>query len=373
MAAHPSPENPLLNAHAPENLTDKYNDIVERSPESITMINRDYVYVIANDSYCRTLGKPQAEIVGKTVEAVWGRERFETVIKQHLDTCFEGESVSYEERFGIGASERVMHVSFYPHEESGRVSHALVFSTDTTQIRALETRLKEYQFKDPTTGLLNRRSLNVILQNEIDKARRSKSDKLRAVLLISLGNFTRINQAYGHHVGDVLLENSGLRIKETLRKADLAFRFEGDAGDTEALGELYYNSQSVHEILKDLLPFLERAEDSLSERDEITHRESGYEREVTPFSRLDSTLAFREALSANAAFEGETATQGAQVEADLLKVIYLESRIEKQEVKAVDLYAMVVELGLDGRRHLQTNFTDSSEFMQAVSKAASRD
>lgn len=47
------------------------------------------------------------------------------------------------------------------------------------------------------------------------------------MLLISLGNFARINQSYGHHIGDVLLENSGLRIKETLRKADLVFRFEG--------------------------------------------------------------------------------------------------------------------------------------------------
>ena len=47
------------------------------------------------------------------------------------------------------------------------------------------------------------------------------------MLLISLGNFSRVNQAYGHHIGDILLENSGLRIKEALRKADLVFRFEG--------------------------------------------------------------------------------------------------------------------------------------------------
>ena len=211
----------------PENLHRKYNDIVERSPESITMINRDYVYEIANDSYCRALGKARSEIVGSTVEEIWGHERFISTIKNHLDTCFSGESVSYEERFGFGESEKVMHVSFYPHEETGRITHALVFSSDITQIHTLESRLKEYRFKDPTTGLLNRRSLSVILQNEIDKAKRSKSERLRAVLLISLGSFSKINQSYGHHIGDILLENSGLRIKETVRKADLVFRFEG--------------------------------------------------------------------------------------------------------------------------------------------------
>jgi hypothetical protein len=62
---------------------------------------------------------------------------------------------------------------------------------------------------------------------------------------------------------------------------------------------------------------------------------------------------------------------GAQIEADLLKVIYLENRIDKQAVQPVDLHAMVVELGLDGRRHLVPNFADGSIFMKALSGAAS--
>jgi len=191
----------------------------------------------------------------------------------------------------------------------------------------------------------------------------------RAGLFSSRFQEAGLSRALGEPLS-VHLDNLYLEAHRWLR---LAFRFEDDAGDTEALGEIYYSCQGVHEILKDLLPFLERAEDNLTEREEITHRESGYEREVTPFSRLDSTLAFREALSANAAFDGETATQGAQVEADLLKVIYLESRIDKQAVKPVDLYAMVVELSLDGRRHLHPNFADGSNFMKALSRAASTD
>ena len=160
---------------------------------------------------------------------------------------------------------------------------------------------------------------------------------------------------------------------ETHRWLRIAFRIEENAGDTEALRELYYSSQHVPEILGDLLPFLARAEDNLTERDEITHRESGYEREVTPFSRLDSTLAFRDALISNSAFDGDTATLGAQVEADLLKVIYLASQIDKDAPKPIDLYAMVVELGLDGRRHLHPNFADGGNFMGALSGAASSD
>jgi diguanylate cyclase (GGDEF)-like protein len=67
----------------------------------------------------------------------------------------------------------------------------------------------------------------VILDKEIEKAKRSKYEKLRAVLFISLENLAKVNQVYGHEVGDLLLENSGLRIRRSLRSSDYVFRFAG--------------------------------------------------------------------------------------------------------------------------------------------------
>ena len=222
-------------------LSARYGDIVEQSPEPITMISEDYVYEIANESYCRVLGRTREEIVGAHVSKVWGQKHFDTTLRAHLNRCFAGERVQYQEKLAAELRELILHVSFHPYRDRDGAAHALVFATDVTQIRHLETQLQEYQFKDPATGLFNRRSLNVVLQAELEKAKRALGGgggapgrtrgatavDRRAVLLIGLENLDRINQSYGHQFGDVLLESSGLRTQEALRKADFAFPFEG--------------------------------------------------------------------------------------------------------------------------------------------------
>ena len=151
----------------------------------------------------------------------------------------------------------------------------------------------------------------------------------------------------------------------------LAEVLEGGGADAQAtLGELLYVSRRIRMVLDDLLPFLERVEDNLSERDEITHRESAYEREVGPFSRLDSTQALRSYLASHASFGLDLASVGAQVQADLLKVIYLEKKLRETAPKPLDLFAMVVELLLDARRHLTPAFEEESSFMNAVAKSS---
>jgi diguanylate cyclase (GGDEF)-like protein/PAS domain S-box-containing protein len=205
----------------------RYEYIVNTSHDFITLINRDYIYEIANDAYCRTLNKKRQEILNKSVAEVWGREKFDSTIKGFIDRCLAGEEVHYIDKFKFGPFEKYMHVSYYPYREGQVVTHALVFSHDITRISEIESKLTNYEYRDPVTGLFNRRSLDIILEKEIEKAKRSKSEKARAVLFISLENFARINQIHGYAVGDLLLENTGLRIKKALRASDFVFRFEG--------------------------------------------------------------------------------------------------------------------------------------------------
>ena len=154
-----------------------------------------------------------------------------------------------------------------------------------------------------------------------------------------------------------------------------SFRWLKQAQDLGAapgvgLAELYYSSQHLYEVLGDLVPFLERAEGTLSEREEITHRESGYERDVAPFSRVESTQDLRRFLNGLDAFGMETASMGALAEGDLMKVVYMAGRLEDATPKPGDLYAIVAELLLDSRRHLRPAFKTSGDFMTALQAAA---
>ncbi len=205
----------------------QYEKIIQSSRDFITMIGKDYRYEFVNDSYAKALGVPAAELVGKTVAEVWGEEKFEARIRRRVDACFEGQESHDVDEFKFGRQSRYIHVSYYPYREGDEVSHVMVFSQDVSIVKKLESKLLDFEFKDPTTGLFNRRSFDIVLDMEIEKARRARSDGTRAVLFIGLRNLSHINASFGYELGNLLLEATALRIKEALRTSDHVFRFDG--------------------------------------------------------------------------------------------------------------------------------------------------
>ncbi len=206
----------------------RHPDLIDKSRDLITLINREYVYEIANEAYLKAIEKQREDIVGKSVSEVWGRERFESAIRGHLDACFEGREVEYVERFKFGPFERHMHVTYSPYRsDGGEITHVAVVSHDITHISQIESKLTAYEFRDPTTGLFNRKSLDIILDREIAQARRS-ADRLRGVLFVAIENLGKVNEVFGMATGDLLLENTGLRIQKCLSPSDFLFRFVGN-------------------------------------------------------------------------------------------------------------------------------------------------
>ncbi|MDC7124538.1 MAG: diguanylate cyclase, partial [Spirochaetales bacterium] len=209
-------------------MTDRYKYIVDSSQDFITLINRDYVYEIVNPAYEKVLMKPRTEIINKSVSYVWGEKLFKEKIKEHIDKCFSGEEIHYVDTFKFGDLIRYMHVSYYPFKEvNEEVTHALVFTSDLSELGKVESKLKDYKYRDPLTGLYNRNSFDIILDIEIEKAKRVKTDKLRAILFIDIINFKSINRKFNHEIGNILLENTGIRIKDCIRDTDYTFSYQG--------------------------------------------------------------------------------------------------------------------------------------------------
>ncbi|MEE8442088.1 MAG: EAL domain-containing protein [Spirochaetia bacterium] len=206
-----------------------YEHIVNRSDDFITLIGRDYRYQIVNDSYCKAMERSRDGILGRSVAEVWGEDRFQSDIKSRLDDCLSGNEVHYVDQFRFGAVQKNLHVSFYPYSDGAddQITHVLVFSHDITRLAEVESRLARFEFRDPMTGLLNRRSLEEMMHAELEKLHRQPGSGPRALLFITLKNFQKINQSYGHHIGDLLLENTANRVSECIRTTDLVFRFDG--------------------------------------------------------------------------------------------------------------------------------------------------
>jgi|UniRef100_A0A7V6A5C0 two-component system cell cycle response regulator len=102
------------------------------------------------------------------------------------------------------------------------------------RILKLERTLKEcnqeiarLSITDPLTGIYNRRYLNDTLPVEIKRALRYK--RPLGLLLCDLDHFKRINDAYGHNVGDLVLKEFAGRLKGSVRDGiDWLARYGGE-------------------------------------------------------------------------------------------------------------------------------------------------
>ncbi len=79
---------------------------------------------------------------------------------------------------------------------------------------------------DPLTGLLNRRGLEVELPKLLALARRYQAPL--SVVMLDIDHFKRVNDTYGHPVGDEVLKLLGRILKASVRQEDLAVRYGGE-------------------------------------------------------------------------------------------------------------------------------------------------
>lgn len=88
----------------------------------------------------------------------------------------------------------------------------------------LEDKFKEYKklsFKDPLTGLLNRRAF-------YDTIEKLKNSIPFSIIYLDIDDFKAINDTYGHTVGDKVLKSIGEVLNNFIRKETKAFRLGGE-------------------------------------------------------------------------------------------------------------------------------------------------
>ncbi len=85
---------------------------------------------------------------------------------------------------------------------------------------------QEDSLTDPLTSLPNRRSMFARLTHELARAERLQSQL--ALIVLDIDEFKRINDSYGHHVGDQALREVADALRAALRQYDLCVRFAGD-------------------------------------------------------------------------------------------------------------------------------------------------
>lgn len=92
-------------------------------------------------------------------------------------------------------------------------------------LRLRET-LRNQSIRDPLTGLFNRRYMEESLARELNRAARHQSPV--SVVMLDLDGFKRLNDVFGHDVGDGLLCAFGGLLATHLRAEDIVCRYGGE-------------------------------------------------------------------------------------------------------------------------------------------------
>lgn len=97
---------------------------------------------------------------------------------------------------------------------------------DITERKQAEKEILNLASHDSLTRLPNRRLFNDRLGQLMANSKRS--GRYGALMFLDLDNFKPINDAHGHHVGDLLLMEVARRLSSCLRDVDTVARFGGD-------------------------------------------------------------------------------------------------------------------------------------------------
>jgi diguanylate cyclase (GGDEF)-like protein len=97
---------------------------------------------------------------------------------------------------------------------------------DITERKELELRLAQEAHTDALTGCANRRYFHKAADAELARVRRYGGEL--AAFMIDLDHFKSVNDGYGHHVGDLVLQKLVQVCRDTLREEDVIGRLGGE-------------------------------------------------------------------------------------------------------------------------------------------------
>ncbi|MHC1731378.1 MAG: diguanylate cyclase [Bacteroidales bacterium] len=115
---------------------------------------------------------------------------------------------------------------FYTQEHATVLQSFADLAAIAIENARLYTRATELATLDELTQLNNRRHFFALAENEVNRALRYGT--VLSVVMMDLDYFKEINDTYGHHAGDLALQEVAVVFQSTLREMDIAGRYGGD-------------------------------------------------------------------------------------------------------------------------------------------------
>lgn len=194
------------------------------------------IWTAGLDKKCDYFNTVWLAFTGRTLAQELGDGWVEGVHPEDLERCFSTYATSFEARRPFDMEYRLRHASGEyrwildqgsPRFDSqgrflGYIGHCL----DISKVKQAEAQVAHLAYHDALSGLPNRALSQDRLTQAVAAARRGR--RFGALMFVDLDHFKRLNDVYGHALGDVVLKEVARRLQLYLRVEDTVARLGGD-------------------------------------------------------------------------------------------------------------------------------------------------
>lgn len=203
---------------------------LEHIPEHVYFKDRKSRFIRVNRAMAQHFGLRDAdEAISKTDADMFSAEHAGRALRDEQRILATGEPIlgmEEKETWPDGREDWVLTSKVPLRDRRHRVIGTMGISHNITERKQAEAKIRYLAMHDALTDLPNRLVLIDRLERAIALARRHQ--RRVAVLMLDLDRFKSVNDSYGHHVGDCLLQLVAQRLKECLRESDVVARLGGD-------------------------------------------------------------------------------------------------------------------------------------------------
>ena len=251
-----------------EDVSKKLQFILNESKDCVGLINSNFEYEVVNESFTKVFNTTSENIVGKTVEVLWGEKNDTKQFKKQVKKAFNGNSQFGTFELEINNKRHYFDSNFFPYEIDGKITNVVNTFKDVTKDKELEKKVIQSQRMNNLGKLASSiaHDLNNILgpfylgikalETKLNHSKESirileilKTNTDRATNLIKQilsfsqgikGNFLKTDIKF------ILTEIQGL-IEETFPK-DIQFKLSSKP----TLNTIYADSTQLHQLLLNL-------------------------------------------------------------------------------------------------------------------------
>ncbi|MRR14484.1 sensor domain-containing diguanylate cyclase, partial [archaeon] len=230
----------------------RFRIILDAIEDGYFEVDLNGCFTFFNNRIPEHLGYTHDEMMGMSYTKLMDEEQAAFVFKNFHDIFITGESVKCLEWELMKKDGTPIFVETSVSLRKNRKEEPVGFQgiiRDVTDRKRSEQELAYLAYHDPLTGLYNRKAFMEKLTDTIREAKRYENR--RAVLYLDLDNFKKVNDVYGHEIGDKLLIEVAGRLKYILRDSDYISRFGGDEFTVILTNAKHLHAEKVAERIVD--------------------------------------------------------------------------------------------------------------------------